>query len=136
MSRAWRIEYKGALYHVLSRDNERSDIFIDEDDGGGFSSDKHLRGFMQKDDDNSKDDVPEDGIAGVIKTDEPKERKHGELERCNRAGGDLAGVIRQEAAGPAEVTFDRTIAKATDALDNVLVAHGQSPWTLSCFFST
>jgi chromosomal replication initiation ATPase DnaA len=27
MSRAWRIEYAGALYHVLSRGNERRDIF-------------------------------------------------------------------------------------------------------------
>ena len=32
MARAWRIEYEGALYHVLSRGNERQDIFIDDDD--------------------------------------------------------------------------------------------------------
>jgi putative transposase len=32
MSRAWRIEYPGALYHVLSRGNERRDIFVDDDD--------------------------------------------------------------------------------------------------------
>ena len=32
MSRPWRIEYEGALYHLLSRGNERSDIFIDETD--------------------------------------------------------------------------------------------------------
>lgn len=32
MSRAWRIEYPGALYHVLSRGNERRDIFADDDD--------------------------------------------------------------------------------------------------------
>ena len=36
MSRAWLIEYKGALYHVLSRDNERYDILVDEDDRNGF----------------------------------------------------------------------------------------------------
>ncbi len=27
MGRAWRIEYEGGLYHVLSRGNERRDIF-------------------------------------------------------------------------------------------------------------
>ena len=32
MSRAWRIVYPGALYHVLSRGNERRDIFVDDDD--------------------------------------------------------------------------------------------------------
>jgi len=32
MARAWRIEYEGALYHVLSRGNERRDIFLDDDD--------------------------------------------------------------------------------------------------------
>jgi len=36
MSRPWRIEYEGALYHLLSRDNERSDIFIDEKDRNDF----------------------------------------------------------------------------------------------------
>lgn len=32
MARAWRIEYEGALYHVLSRGNEGRSIFIDDDD--------------------------------------------------------------------------------------------------------
>jgi len=32
MARAWRIEYEGALYHVLSRGNERQDIVITDDD--------------------------------------------------------------------------------------------------------
>jgi putative transposase len=32
MARAWRIEYEGALYHVLSRGNERRDIFFDDED--------------------------------------------------------------------------------------------------------
>ncbi|MHC4728741.1 MAG: transposase [Planctomycetota bacterium] len=36
MSRAWRIEYAGALYHLLSRGNERSDIFVDDYDCNGF----------------------------------------------------------------------------------------------------
>jgi len=31
MSRAWRIEYEGALYYLLSRGNEGSDIFIDNE---------------------------------------------------------------------------------------------------------
>jgi len=31
MSRVWRIEYEGALYHLLSRGNEGSDIFIDNE---------------------------------------------------------------------------------------------------------
>ena len=32
MGRAWRIEYEGAFYHVLSRGNEKRDIFFDDDD--------------------------------------------------------------------------------------------------------
>ena len=32
MSRAWRIEYEGALYHLLSRGNQGGDIFFDEQD--------------------------------------------------------------------------------------------------------
>ncbi len=30
MSRAWRIEYEGALYHLLLRGNEGNEIFVDE----------------------------------------------------------------------------------------------------------
>lgn len=36
MARAWRIEYEGALYHVLSRGNERRDIFLDDADRTAF----------------------------------------------------------------------------------------------------
>jgi hypothetical protein len=37
MSRAWRIEYKGALnHHVVSRGVERSDIITDEHDRNSF----------------------------------------------------------------------------------------------------
>jgi REP element-mobilizing transposase RayT len=36
MSRPWRIEYEGALYHLLSRGNEHSDIFTDDKDRGDF----------------------------------------------------------------------------------------------------
>ena len=36
MSRPWRIEFQGALYHVLSRGNEQGDIFIDDKDRNGF----------------------------------------------------------------------------------------------------
>ncbi len=32
MARAWRIEYEGALYHVLSRGNEKQDIVVNDDD--------------------------------------------------------------------------------------------------------
>jgi len=32
MARAWRIEFEGALYHVLSRGNEKRDIFYGDDD--------------------------------------------------------------------------------------------------------
>ena len=31
MSRPWRIEFKGTLYHVFSRGNEQEDIFWDEE---------------------------------------------------------------------------------------------------------
>jgi REP element-mobilizing transposase RayT len=36
MARAWRIEYEGALYHVLSRGNQRQAIFLDDEDRGRF----------------------------------------------------------------------------------------------------
>ena len=36
MSRPWRIEFKGALYHVLSRGNEQKDIFGDDEDRNCF----------------------------------------------------------------------------------------------------
>jgi putative transposase len=32
MAKQWRIEYSGALYHIMSRGNEGRDIFLDEDD--------------------------------------------------------------------------------------------------------
>jgi REP element-mobilizing transposase RayT len=32
MTRAWRIEYEGALYHILSRGNERGPIVFDDQD--------------------------------------------------------------------------------------------------------
>src|SRR6056300_867337 len=32
MSRAWRIEYEGAYYHLLSRGNQGRDIFRDDKD--------------------------------------------------------------------------------------------------------
>jgi REP element-mobilizing transposase RayT len=36
MARAWRIEFAGALYHVLSRGNERRPIFADDRDRSRF----------------------------------------------------------------------------------------------------
>jgi REP element-mobilizing transposase RayT len=36
MTRAWRIEFEGARYHVLSRGNERRDIFFGDDDRRRF----------------------------------------------------------------------------------------------------
>ncbi len=36
MSRPWRIEYEGALYHLLSRGNDGSDIFVDDKDRSRF----------------------------------------------------------------------------------------------------
>ncbi|MDY6973082.1 MAG: transposase [Thermodesulfobacteriota bacterium] len=32
MGRAWRIEFEGGLYHILSRGNERKEIFYDDQD--------------------------------------------------------------------------------------------------------
>jgi putative transposase len=36
MSRPWRIEYESAVYHLLSRGNERSDIFMADKDRISF----------------------------------------------------------------------------------------------------
>ena len=36
MTRAWRIEYEGAFYHVLSRGNEKQDVFITDGDRNLF----------------------------------------------------------------------------------------------------
>jgi len=38
MARAWRIEYEGALYHVLSRGNDRQDIVVTDEDRKLFLS--------------------------------------------------------------------------------------------------
>jgi putative transposase len=42
MARQWRIEYPGALYHVLSRGNGRQDIFLDDDDRNAFMEILHI----------------------------------------------------------------------------------------------
>ncbi|MBI5677503.1 MAG: hypothetical protein HZC52_03210 [Planctomycetes bacterium] len=36
MTRHWRIEFEGAYYHILSRGNERRNIFNDNDDRTSF----------------------------------------------------------------------------------------------------
>ena len=36
MTRAWRIEYEGALYHVLSRGNEKQNIVTNDNDHNLF----------------------------------------------------------------------------------------------------
>jgi len=36
MARSLRIEYEGALYHILSRGNEQRDIFVIDDDRVAF----------------------------------------------------------------------------------------------------
>ena len=36
MGRAWRIEFEGALYHVMSRGNECNDIFLEDKDRKEF----------------------------------------------------------------------------------------------------
>ena len=46
MSRAWRIEYKGAFYHLLSRGNEQRDIFEDEMDRNIFLD--TIGGFFER----------------------------------------------------------------------------------------
>ena len=38
MARQWRIEYEGALYHVMSRGNEGRDIIRDDEDRKLFLS--------------------------------------------------------------------------------------------------
>ncbi len=36
MSRAWRIEYEGALYYLMSRGNNGQDIYLNDADRGLF----------------------------------------------------------------------------------------------------
>ena len=36
MSRAWRIEYEGALYHLMFHGNEGGDIFYENEDRVNF----------------------------------------------------------------------------------------------------
>ena len=38
MSSPWRIEFGGALYHVLSTVDERGDLFLDDEDRNDFIS--------------------------------------------------------------------------------------------------
>ncbi len=37
MGRAWRIEYEGGLYHILSRGNDGTAIFYDDHDKSQIS---------------------------------------------------------------------------------------------------
>ena len=37
MSRPWGIEFRGALYHILSRGNEQRDVFLDDKDRNDFT---------------------------------------------------------------------------------------------------
>jgi len=51
MSRPWRIEYEGALYHVLSRGNDKRDIFYEDNDRDRtsqriYGEDKHKRDLV------------------------------------------------------------------------------------------
>ena len=36
MSRPWRVEFRGVLYHVLSSGNEQVDLFLDDEDRNDF----------------------------------------------------------------------------------------------------
>ena len=36
MGRAWRIEFEGALYHLMSRGNDGQDIYLDDTDRNLF----------------------------------------------------------------------------------------------------
>jgi hypothetical protein len=36
MGRSWRIEYEGGFYHILSRGNERKEIYYDDQDRLSF----------------------------------------------------------------------------------------------------
>ena len=36
MARSLRIEFPGALYHVIVRGNQKQDIFLDDEDRGAF----------------------------------------------------------------------------------------------------
>jgi len=38
LSRPLRIEYAGALHHVMARGNGRGDVFVDDDDHAAFLS--------------------------------------------------------------------------------------------------
>jgi hypothetical protein len=36
MSKPWRVEFRGVLYHVLSSGNEQGDVFLDDEDRNNF----------------------------------------------------------------------------------------------------
>ena len=44
MARQWRIEFPGALYHILSRGNARQDIFLSDEENSIWEDVKH--GFI------------------------------------------------------------------------------------------
>jgi hypothetical protein len=69
---------------------------------------------MENDNDTNENISPENDIEGTLATGNPIETEGGGLERPVRVGGDLAGVIRQAAAGPTEVTLNRTKTEPTD----------------------
>ena len=62
MTRQWRIEYEGAYYHILSRGNERRNIFNNQEIGNlfglGYSSISRrvtiMKSMISKDDEMHK----------------------------------------------------------------------------------
>jgi len=43
MARPLRIEFEGALYHVMARGNAKADIFLDDEDRQAFVEDNGVR---------------------------------------------------------------------------------------------
>ena len=96
MARAWRIEYEGAYYHLLSRGNEHRDIFLCGEDLSLFLN--TMPGSTETGEDERRADpghaerrtgshggaaAPEGNIVGV---DEGIQEQRQDCRRHHRAG--------------------------------------------------
>jgi hypothetical protein len=69
---------------------------------------------MENNNDTTNNVISENDIEGTLATGDPVKSEGGGLERPVRVGGDLAGVIRQAAAGPTEVVLNRSRTQPTE----------------------
>ena len=85
MARPWRIEFDGALYHVLSRGNGREDICADKDNRDILLLSVWKTGMMTNDEIGSIFGMTYSSVSHIVKTIRIRmKEEHNLKERFNR----------------------------------------------------